>query len=101
MEGVYKNRPAGIGTLLQKGMDQFRELALDEQCYVLSQVVKLSNNAKADADLKRIGGSGQSGKATVSKKISSNKNVHLICRSVTGLYEKRVDLLEGFDENAI
>lgn len=97
MEGVYKNRPAGIGTLLQKGMDQFRELALDEQCYVLSQVVKLSNNAKADADLKRIGGSGQSGKATVSKKISSNKNVYLICRSVTGLYEKRVDLLEGFD----
>jgi CRISPR-associated endonuclease Csn1 len=51
----------------------------------------ISNSASAD--LKEIGGSSKTGVTLISKKISGYRECKLINDSVTGLYEKEVDLL--------
>jgi CRISPR-associated endonuclease Csn1 len=43
--------------------------------------------------LKEIGGSAKTGVTLISKKVSGYKDFKLINNSITGMYEKEVDLL--------
>lgn len=90
---IYQKRPASISQILANGKNKFQELELKEQLYILTQILNLSlicNSAKAD--LKLIGGSKSNGSSSINKSIMKYSSVVLVNQSVTGVYEKRVDL---------
>ncbi len=92
--GIYKNRPAAVSEILNGGKDKFKALDIEKQIYVLTQILNLSLICNsANADLRLIGGSQASGSAAISKNIMKYSNVVLVNQSVTGVYEKKVDLL--------
>ncbi|MDR0950377.1 MAG: type II CRISPR RNA-guided endonuclease Cas9 [Candidatus Ancillula sp.] len=89
----YKNRPNSQGQLLLEHRDDFVSLDINNQVYVLFQVLKLFNSVPgANADLLLIGGKGMSGANGAAFKISDANSCLLIQQSVTGLFEKRIDL---------
>jgi CRISPR-associated endonuclease Csn1 len=62
--------------------------------YILTQILNVSLICNsASADLKDIGGSAKTGVALISKKISGYQEFKLINYSITGMYEREVDLL--------
>lgn len=91
---IFKDRPNPVGKLLISGRDKFLDLNLEEQCYVLIQIFNLSKIGVAKADLKLIGGSSQSGMMKMSKTLKPDDRMELIYQSVSGIFEKRVDLLK-------
>ena len=91
---IFKDRPNPVGKLLISGRDKFLDLNLEEQCYVLIQILNLSKIGVAKADLKLIGGSSQSGMMKMSKTLKPDDRMELIYQSVSGIFEKRVDLLK-------
>lgn len=92
--GIFAKRPNPVGEKLMTGRETFLELALDKQCEVLNQVIKISSiGAAAFADLTLIGEASSCGKMLMSKKINGTGELLLIHQSVTGLYENYTDLL--------
>lgn len=93
-KGIYAKRPNPVGGKLAEGYDGFKTLELNEQCDVLTQIIKLSSiGAAAYGNLELIGESPKCGKMTLSMKISDFDELDLINQSVTGLYESHIDLL--------
>ena len=92
-DGIYKKRPNFVGEKLEKGREKYIELSLEEQCKILSEILKLSVIGVTIADLKLIGASSSSGKMLISNNISGCSEIKLINQSVTGLYENSIDLL--------
>ena len=90
---TYRNRPASQVHVLQKGIDQFEKLPLEEQCLVLCEILHLFQCKSVLADLRKIGGSGQAGVSFMSKELSKFNSVKLIHQSPTGLTEQVIDLL--------
>lgn len=90
---IYSERPNSIGKILLNGKDKFEKLNIDKQCYVLYQVLRTSGILGDILDLRDIGGSASSGKMLMSKEISDVEELFVINQSVTGIYEKRVNLL--------
>jgi CRISPR-associated endonuclease Csn1 len=91
---IYKKRQNPISSILIQGKDKFVQLSIERQVYVLMQILNLSficNSCKAD--LVDIGGSTSSGNMTIGKNISGYSMFELVNQSVTGIYEKGVDLL--------
>jgi CRISPR-associated endonuclease Csn1 len=92
--GIYAKRPNPIGDVLERGREKFVGLSTERQVYVLTQILNLSLICNsASADLKEIGGSAKTGVTLISKKVSGYKDFKLINNSITGMYEKEVDLL--------
>jgi CRISPR-associated endonuclease Csn1 len=92
--GIYAKRPNSIGKTLEKGREKFVDLEIDRQVYVLTQILNLSLICNsASADLRLIGGISNAGVATINKNVSGYRECKLINDSVTGLYEKEVNLL--------
>ena len=60
---------------------------------MLYQIFLLTATGLGKADLTLIGGSKSSGLMLMSKTVSSFDEVLLLTQSVTGLFEKRIDLL--------
>lgn len=90
--GIYCKQVGVFGDILQNGRDKFIGLSLEEQCYVIMQVI--SNMVLSlKADMKAVGGSSQSGVLVINKKISNADEFVLIHQSVTGLYQAEVNLL--------
>jgi CRISPR-associated endonuclease Csn1 len=93
-DGIYAKRPNPIGVTLDNGREKFISLEIDKQVNILIQILNLSLICNsASADLKEIGGSSKTGVTLISKKVSGYSEFKLINYSVTGLYEKEVDLL--------
>lgn len=100
-EKIYSKRLDAQKDKILQGKETFLNLSIEDQCLVLSEMLILFNCSFKTADLKLIGGSGQSGAFMISKKISSDgakkssqyMSVLLIHQSVTGLFEYEVDLL--------
>lgn len=90
---IYKNRPNPVGEKLLMGKEKFIKLNLKEQVYILLQILQLAQSSNVGADLSLIGESKRTGVATLNKKISECKEFTLINRSITGLYESKIDLL--------
>lgn len=90
---IFSKRKNPVGSLLIRGRDKFLHASLNDQCYVLSQIVQLSAFGSTSADLRVIGGSQHAGVMLLGKNISTLSSCYLIDKSVTGLYEKRIDLL--------
>lgn len=90
--GIYKNRLGAVNQILADGREVYCTLNLEQQCYVLMQLMG-NFQAGLKADLQLIGGSKTSGKMKISKRISNASEVRLICQSPTGLFEREIDLL--------
>ena len=92
-ETIFCRRPNPIGDKLIRGYDAFRKLDIIKQVYVLKQILQISKITNSGADLSSIGGPKRSGVATLNKRISDRDEFVLIESSVTGLYQREIDLL--------
>lgn len=90
---IYKKRPNSVGVKLENGEEEFIELSVKKQIYVLLQILQLSQRSNQGADLSEIGESKKTGVSLISKKITEAQEFKLINQSVTGLYENEIDLL--------
>lgn len=91
-QGIYGKRPNSIGKQLLEGEEKFQKLSAKNQIYVLLQVLKISTRENQGVDLTHIGGKGRAGTSAINKNITDRSECLLISQSVTGLYEKVVDL---------
>lgn len=94
---IFKVRFKAVGEMLEEARDEFNNLSLREQCYIISEVLKIIHNNTLPGDLRLIGGKANSGVVTTSSSLSEIKNagkIYLVNQSVTGLYETKIDLLD-------
>ena len=94
---ILSKKFSDIGTKVQNGREKFIELSAENQCTVISEILKILHANVLTGDLKLIGGAGKAGAVTTGNKISEAKNVKsikLIDQSVTGLFEKETELLK-------
>lgn len=89
---IYYFRPASQYNNLIDGREKFTELAIEEQCIVLNEVLHLMQCRPLTSNLKLIGGSGEAGSIQLNKFISKYKNVKIINQSVTGLFQQEINL---------
>ena len=70
------------------------ELSLEEQCEVLQNIIASFSPSAQNIDLSLIGESAHTGTVRLSKKLNKIEECVLVNQSVTGLFEKEVDLLQ-------
>lgn len=91
---IYMKRPNSIGETLEKGRNQFIQLDQDDQRKVILEILKLTSIGNYVGDLQLIGGSKNAGSMKISIDISKCNQFTLVHQSVTGLFEKTIDLLK-------
>jgi len=91
---LFTNRPNPIGEKLIDAKDDFAQLSVQEQCFVLNQILQLTSVGVATADLTLIGGASMAGKMLISKNIDLDKDFAIVNQSVTGLYEKTIHICD-------
>ena len=93
---VFGKKFAAIGEKLINSQEKFEKLTLLQQGYVISEILKILHANVMTGDLRLIGESGQAGTTTFGTNllgIRGISSVYLIHQSVTGLFEKEIDLL--------
>ena len=80
--------------VLKKGRDAFNKLPLENRLKVLEQILKLFRTVNENCDFTLIGGTQNAGKTRTGKKVSNLDSCILIYQSVTGIFEKKIDLLK-------
>lgn len=93
LNGIYKRRKNPVGKRLLEWRPAFEKLSLENQVFVIRQILQLSSNTNQGADLRLIGGVKGTGVAKISKVIDGNQEFKLISTSYTGLYSAQTDLL--------
>ena len=93
LKGIYSKRPNPVGQKLADGRNAFMNASLEKQCAILMQLLNLTKIGGTASDLTAIGGAAKSGIMLISKEVTKTEEFLLIQQSVTGLYEKSVDLL--------
>lgn len=79
---------------MKKNSEVFASLVIEDQCYVLLQILSWFNTTQQlGVDMKKIGGLEHTGILKAPKKVSIFSEAVLIEQSVTGLYERKIDLL--------
>ena len=92
---IYRLRPnSAVLDTLKKGRDKFRTLSVEEQLQMLEEVLKLFRTVNENCNFSLIGGKPTAGKTTMGKKLSNLNSCILLSQSVTGIFEKRIDLLK-------
>ena len=89
---VFARKPNPFGEKLKNGRTKFEELEISKQCEVLHQILQLTQIGTTVANLTVIGESANSGIIRISKNLKETDNVKIICQSVTGLYEKEIQV---------
>lgn len=92
--GIYSN----AGRSLSDKKTSFAMLDCYGQCCVLMEILRMLNTTAAYADLKRIGGSSETGRIVLSKNMRSYEGheFKLINQSITGFFEQEIDMLGDF-----
>lgn len=90
---VLARRPAAVGNVLENGKNRFEVLGVEEQIRALLSVLKLTSISTNLTDLSLIGGSKNTGRISMNSNLNSLSDLKLINQSVTGFYEKQIDLL--------
>lgn len=90
----YSNNQWNIYKILEGKEEAFAALEIEKQCFVINQILCWINSATQAVNLKDLGGSINSGKMRINKKISECSECILIHQSITGMYERRIDLLK-------
>lgn len=89
--GIFSKRPNPVEDKLEKGSEKFSNLSIKEQCAVLCQILQLAAVLGSECDMTLLGESAHCGKMLISKKIG-DEEIYLLNQSVTGLYEKKINL---------
>ena len=90
----FANRPATQAKTLQEKFEQFAGLKLFEQIQVLRQILNLFKCGSTVANFKLLGKGANCGKLQISIKLNDDTSFILINQSVTGAFERKVDLLK-------
>lgn len=92
---VFKSKFASLGKKLQNKSEEFCDLSLYQQCYVIKQILNILHANVMIGDLTLLGEAKKCGETTISNKLQSGySSAKLINQSVTGLYEQEVDLMK-------
>ncbi len=80
---------------MKKGRDKFIALDLKEQATVITEILKILHCNPVLGDITLIGGAKKAGALTISMELVNKniKSIKLIDQSVTGLFEKKTELL--------
>lgn len=89
----YCNNRWNIIKNLEGKEEIFEKLEIKEQCFVINQIINWINSNTQNINLKNLGGKEHMGTIKLNKKISDCKEALLIHQSVTGMYERSIDLL--------
>lgn len=89
----YQNNKWNIVKNLEGKEELFQSLAVEEQCFVIMQIIYWINSTTQTANLKYMKGSEHTGSLVLNKKISECREVVLIHQSITGMQERKIDLL--------
>ena len=90
---VYSKWYGTVLNTLKSCRKKFTEISLAKQCFILKEILKTFKCDAQHPNLKEIEGPGKAGETRLSKKITSAQTAFLVHTSVTGLIEKKVDLL--------
>ena len=94
---LYKRRYPKLSQLLKDGYDSFSSLSIHDQCVVIIEILNILHANVRTGDLKLIGGASKSGVLSIGNKIEKSKTAtsfKIIYQSITGLFEKEVELLD-------
>lgn len=92
-DSVYSAMLANKITTLEALKENFEKATIEDKCIAISELLHLFQCDASMPNLKIIGGTG-SGRIKKTKVISGSfKNLTLVTQSVTGIFEKKVDLL--------
>lgn len=91
--GIYGRRPNSIDKKLMNKEKVFCSLKIEQQCEVLYNLLQCASIGGNIVNLELLNEPKLSGSMTINKNISSIDSFILINQSVTGLYEKSIDLL--------
>ena len=72
----------------------FRKLTIHDQCEVLRQLLKAFKCNRETSNIEKLNKVKQAGIIIISNSITNSKSFKLIHQSITGLFEKEVDLLK-------
>ena len=67
--------------------------SIEDKCIVLGEILHLFQCQSGSANLKSIGGPGNAGILLMNNNITGCNRVSIINQSVTGIFEKEIDLL--------
>lgn len=89
----YINNKWNINKIIEGKEDIFNALEVEKQCFVVKQIIYWINSITQNVNLKSLEGSEHAGTMALNKKISECNEVILIHQSITGMYERRINLL--------
>lgn len=92
VESIFAKKKNPIGKALINGKEKFRNLSIEDQCFVLSQILLLTQIASNTADLSHIGGSKEAGRLRVSNNMTKLSSALIIYQSITGIFEEKINL---------
>ena len=90
---AYAVRLSAQAKNLREKEDAFRALGLETQAAVLEEILHLFACNRVAADLRALGLAGRSGDVLINRMVSKYESAQIIHQSVTGLFEREVDLL--------
>ncbi|MGN0383630.1 MAG: type II CRISPR RNA-guided endonuclease Cas9 [Eubacterium sp.] len=90
----YNNNRWNIYKIIEGKEDVFEALYVEKQCFVINQIINWINSTTQNVNLKNLKGSEHAGTLALNKKISECNEFILIHQSITGMYERRIDLLK-------
>jgi hypothetical protein len=82
-----------IVNILQEKRNLFEIRKIQEQVYILIQIIMWLNLNYSGVDLRLLDASATSGIMRISKKLNNCKEAKLYITSPAGLYRKEIDLL--------
>ena len=93
---ILKVKFGDMGVKIASHRDDFEKLDVRKQCFVLAEILKIIHSNVVTGDLSFIGESKKSGVVStnsVLSEVKGVKSIYLVHQSVTGLFEKKIDLL--------
>ena len=92
-DSIYSKRPNSIGEKLTEWTNRFKELSINQQVYILRQILQISSSGNQGADLQLLGGAAKTGISLVNKRIGDHEEFSLITMSPAGIYQNKIDLV--------
>lgn len=93
---ILKVKFGDMGAKIISHRDAFEKLNIRKQCFVLTEILKIIHCNAVLGNLTYIGegsSSGRVGLNSVLSEVKGIKSIYLVHQSVTGLFEKKIDLL--------
>lgn len=89
---VYRIKYSGYGSYMSDNIEKFVNLDLIDKCKLLCEILKFYQCKSGASNLVLIGGKEHCGILGISKNIDESKKMYLINQSITGVFEKRINL---------